>query len=301
MTNEERDLNPEPESTDGAPTDAPLSDDDLRYAPPLTDAADAAVLTEDTESAADDFASPPPADEDLFSGGLDIGEALAAVSTLSDMLAEQEAAEQARIAQAEADAQARAERQARLEHPERFFPVPPMTTLRRGQMASVVPAVLLILLGAGLTLLNTTSSTALNAGLIAGGLLGAVALMLLSRWLASGRWARGTFFGGVLFLLTGGVLVYLLQPGSLGFTQGWPLLLAALGLTFILSAFLAYPTDRRLIFPGLVFLIIGIIALVLTLGVLDTTLVSTITNLWPVGVALIALLWLLPVIFRQRG
>ena len=98
--------------------------------------------------------------------GLDIEAALAAVSTLSDVMAEQEAAELARIARIEAEAQAKVERQARMENPERFFSVPPLTTLKRGQLASIIPAVWLIGLGAWLTFTMTSTHTSPDTSLL---------------------------------------------------------------------------------------------------------------------------------------
>lgn len=289
MTNEERE--PTPEIADS---------DDIRFAPQEPESP-----TEAAEAAPEEPLEPVPfqrADEmDLtVTEGMDIEAALAAVSTLSDMLAEQEAAEQARIAQAEAEAQAAAERQARLEHPELFFPVPPMTTLHRGQMASVVPALLLMAIGAWLTFTLTTQA-ALDPGLVTLVVMGGIGVTLLVRWLSSGRWARGSLFFGLAMLLGGGVLFYLLQPASPGLAQGWPGLLIALGIAFMLTGVLAIPRERRLFLPGIALIVAGIASQVVISGLVGETILATAGMLWPVVLALVVLMWALPLIVRRRG
>lgn len=288
MTNEERNL---PAETD-LPPETPPEDDDLRYAP--VEAA-----------AAEPDAAPPSAGESRgevtvfpVAEGVDIEAALAAVSSLSDMLAEQEAAEQAKIAQAEAEARAAEERRMRLEHPELFFPVPPQTVLRRGQMASVVPALLLMGIGAWLTFALTVSPPAPDALTIAAVLLGGVSITLLARWLSSGRWARGSLFAVLALLLTAAVSFYLTLPASPGMARGWPLLLVGAGAAFILTALLAYPPDRHLIAPGLLLVFAGLIGLAVTMALLPASLVSVIVTLWPVVLVAVVLVWLLPALRR---
>lgn len=280
MTNEDR--NPLTETD--LPPEMP-SDDEARYAP-----SDATPL--EAESA------PPAVAVFPTSEGVDIEAALAAVSSLSDMLAEQEAAEQAKIAQAAAAAQAAEERRLRVEHPELFFPVPPPTILRRGQMASVVPALLLIGIGAWLTFALTVSPPAPDALTIAAVLLGGVSVALLARWLSSGRWARGSLFAGLTLLFSVLVIVYLRQPLAAGFARGWPLLIVGLGASVILTALLAQPRDLRLLFPGLLVIIAGLIALVATLGLLPADVLALVASLWPVALVLALIVGLLPVLRR---
>ncbi len=292
MSNEERDPNFMP------PDEAGVSDDDLRFAPPLPVEADDALTESDAEPepqtvAASEFDLP-------VTDGLDIAAALAAVSTLSDMVAEQEAAEQARIAREEAAEQARQERQARLEHPERFFPVPPMTTLRRGQVSSLVPALALLLIGAWLTLMTTTDTPLPAPGLLialAGAGLGAA---FIARWLASRRWARGSLFAGLALLLMSAAFYYLTLPLSAGLAGGWPLLLIALGAAAALTGTLGQPRERRLLAVGLALLAAGGAALAVTLRLLPDVLLNSALNFAPVVLGVAALISLLPVLFRQR-
>jgi hypothetical protein len=302
MTNDELDLTPDNED---AP-ESSLPDDEIRYAPPPQSQNTVPEIdATDDENDADDIGEYVP--EEVISldmpvtDGMDIEAALAAVSSLSDMLAEQEAAEQARIAQIEAEAQAAAERQARMEHPEQFFPVPPMSTLQRGQMASVIPALFLILVGAWLTFTLTTTKTAPNISFTVAIVLGGIGLALLVRWFNSGRWARGALFGGLLSLSSAAVLFYLLQPFSPGLGRGWPLLLCCIGIATALTGLLAFPADRRQIFPGIVLFIAGISGAVVSTGALGSEFINLAASLWPVAAVIVALILLLPLIFRQRG
>jgi hypothetical protein len=304
MRNDEREL----------PLDPVPPDDDLRYAPPevqdsepVSDDADAAVddspaaLTASDEDALETLRLFPPEPSDVMPGDLDIEAALAAVSSISDMLAEKEAEELAEVERAEAARQAAAERQARLEHPERFFPVPPQTTLHRGQMASVIPALVLIGLGAWLTFTLTTSKAAPDPALMIGALAGGAALMLLSRWLTAGRWARGALFFALALLFGGGTILFLAQPASPGLGRGWPLLVAALGLAIMLTGILAQPSDRRLLWPGLLLVAAGGAGLAVTLNLLNSDLLNLAATWWPVPVVLLLFLLLLPLVARRRA
>jgi hypothetical protein len=279
------------------PSDEPgVSDDDLRFAPPLPVSAGDAEPDAEPESqtvTASVFDLP-------VTDGLDIAAALAAVSTLSDMVAEQEAAEQARIAREEAAEQLRQERQARLEHPERFFPVPPLMTPRRGQISSLVPALALLLVGAWLTLMTTTDAALPAPGFLialAGVGLGAA---FIARWLASRRWARGSLFAGLALLLLSITFYYLTLPLSAGLAGGWPLLLIALGAAVALTGALGQPRERRLLAVGLALLAAGGAALAVTLGLLPDVLLSSALSFAPVVLGVAALISLLPVVFRQR-
>jgi hypothetical protein len=301
MATDERNITP-----DGAELPKPvslesLSSDEVRFAPPIEpeaqpDTVQAAEKTETqiTEASVEES-------ESVVTDGMDIEAALAAVSSLSDMLAEQEAAEQARLAQVEAKAQAAAERQARLESPELFFPVPPMPSLNRGQMTSVLPALLLIATGAWLTFTLTTTKAPpdplITTEIVAGG----IGLGLVMRWLSSGRWARGSLFFGVLLILSSGSIFYLSQPTSPGWRVGWPLLLITLGAAFFLAGVFSIPRNRSLVLPGLIFIVGGAAGFVITLGVLSSEVATTIGTLWPGALVLVVILLGLPLIFRQRG
>lgn len=294
------------ETEPDVPPDVAYSDDDeALYAPPEINTEDAdpvEVVASAGSDRTDESVSPDEPDDRVAIpavDGLDIEGALAAVSSLSDMLAEEEAAEQTRLAQAEAQARTAAEHQARLEHPELFFPMPLPVTLHRGHVASVVPALLLILIGAWLTF-SLTTSVPPTPTLIAVVAAGSIAVTLLVRWLASGRWARGTLFFALLLLLAGLTIVYLMQPSAPGLVQGWPLLLVAVGAAFLMAGLMGQPVDRRMLLPALAFAVAGFAALAWTTGTISSALMSIAVSFWPIVALLIAAIWLLPVVFRQR-
>lgn len=302
MTNDEHNRTP---NTDLPSADFDHSDDDLRYAPPVASAFDdTLILSPETTSASlSEELSVEVTDDSLpvtVTDGLDIEAALAAVSTLSDVMAEQEAAEQARIAHIEADAQAKAERQARMDNPEHFFSVPPLTTLKRGQLAAIIPALWLMGLGAWLTFTLTTTRTAPDTALLILVIALGLGLTLLSRWLASHRWARGSLFFGLVCLLFGGLFFYLNQPNAPGIASAWPLFVAALGLALLITRLLTPSTQSRLLLPSLILIIAGVAGTVITMGLLPTNLTIVAASLWPIALVIIVVVWLFPLVFRQR-
>lgn len=154
MINQEFETQPEIDPDDEMsenPEIAPdLKDDELRFAPAIDDRDQLTPAVEDAES----LAITQVSDTDWMFldssnvldvvevGDLDVDAALQAVSSLSDMIAEKEAVEQA-VATAEAERSAREE-----EFRSNPFPRPPMSSLQRGQIASIVPALALIAIGA---------------------------------------------------------------------------------------------------------------------------------------------------------
>ncbi len=280
-------------------------EEDWRFAPPLA-AVDEATITPDPEDsdhvaeAAAEAEETAPVERELppITDALDIEAALAAVSSLDDMLAAEEAREQARLAREQAEAQTQQERRARLRSPELFFPMPAFSTLQRGRIDSVIPALALIGLGAWLMLTLTTSGQLPASHLLLLGFSTAAGLTLLSHWLASGRWAGGTLFFGLFILLTGGTLALLLASGLLA--VGWPLLLSAPGVTLLLAGLLQKPNVGRLFFPGLVLVVAGIAGYAITADLLPTEVTAPLAALWPVVLVLVLLVLVLPALFRRR-
>ncbi|MBZ0294733.1 MAG: energy-coupling factor transporter transmembrane protein EcfT [Anaerolineae bacterium] len=223
-----------------------------------------------------------------FSPDLDIDAALAAVSTLDDVLAAREAAEQERLAREESELAARQQREARMQHPELFFPMPPMTTIQRGRIDSVVPALALIVIGAWLTFVLTTTQNPPNSTLVTLAVVGAVGLSLLARWIASGRWARGALFFALLLMFTTGATIALIMTGN--FVTGWPLVIAAAGLAFLL-------TNRWL---AVMLIVVGVLGWTVTAGMFPANLLAVTAGLWPVALVLVLIFLLMPILFRRR-
>lgn len=222
-----------------------------------------------------------------------------AVSTLSDVMAEQEAAEQARIAQIEFEAQAKIERQARMENPSDFS-VPPLTTLKRGQLTSIIPAAWLIGLGAWLTFTLTTTRTTPDTTLILVIIALGLGLTLIARWLASHRWARGSLFFGLVCLLFGGLFFYVTQPNAFGLASVWPLFFTTIGVAMLITRILTPSAQSRLLLPSLILIIAGLAGAVITMGLLDSNITVAAASLWPVALVIIVVIWLFPAVFRQR-
>jgi hypothetical protein len=268
------------------------NEDELRFAPPAVDeispVEDVPDEIADEQPEADEPAVPEnelaPAPE------VDLDAALAAISALDDILAEQEAAEQAELARQQAEEDARAKRQARLQSPELFFPMPSLSTMQRGRLDSVVPALVLIGIGAWLTFALTTGAGTPSATLLALLIGGGLGLTLLAHWLASGRWALGALFFALLILLGGGVFALLLFRGTL--PADWPLLLLGPGLAFFVTGVIA--REGKLLLPGLLLAISGLAALVVTNRLLPEDMLATLAGLWPVALVIVAVLLVLP-------
>lgn len=240
--------------------DTPVPEEDLRYAPPeLEPEPESHPEPEAVDAFMPDVELPiTPESFDAYpSTDVDIDSALAAVSTLSDMLAEQEAQERA---EAEAEAARIAAAEARRSRP--LMPMPPRSTLHRGQASSFVPALLLIGIGAWLTLMYTNDSPP-DPALVAVIAIGAAALTLIVRWFTTGGWSRGLFFTGITVFALGAATALMFLPDGLG-AGGWPLIPAALGLGVLLSGILTRPREPRLVFPGLLLIVGSMTALLLT-------------------------------------
>jgi hypothetical protein len=238
----------------------------------------------------------------------DIDAALAAVSSLDAVLTEQEA-EQARLAALEAARQEQIEAEQRAEQ-ERIrwiesydFPRPPLTALRRGSLASILPALLLMGTGAYLTFALTLSATPPSGGLVALLVGGAVGLTFLANWLASGRWARGSLFAGLL-LIAGGALPFVAELpvwDVLGLVseRTWPLVGVALGMALFLAGVLARPSSGRVAAGGLGISAASAFALATNAGAVCPCVGATITQVWPGIFAVVAVLAALPLLFRR--
>lgn len=291
-----------------------MQDDEARFAPPdihpedaLSDASEAAEAAPIEDEPIDDVeiferAEAVEAEEDVFvivsederetldfSPDLDIDAALAAVSTLDDVLAAQEAAEQERLAREASDLAAREQREARRQHPELFFPMPPPSTLQRGRIDSVVPALALIAIGAWLTFVLTTTQSPPDPLLVVLAVVGAVGVSFLARWVSSGRWTRGNLFFALLLIFTTGVTAALIVTGNL--ITGWPLIFAGVGLAFFI-------TNR---FTGLLLIVAGVLGWAVTANLIPASIVTASAGLWPVAVGLILVFLLMPILFRRRG
>lgn len=259
------------------------------------------TVPQPSDSANTESQSASEADDQMYSlialetDGLDVDQALAAVASLSDLVAEREAAADA-VEQAAAEAEeAHVETETRPDYPP--FPKPPLLSLQRGQMASVVPALVLMLIGAWLTL-ALTNQTPPPGWLVVSVVGGGIGVTFLAQWLGSGRWSNGALLlgSGILF----SAIVFAVLAAETGLVQDYPFFVVAWAGAFLLTGILAHPPHRRLTLIGLALAVSGIAALGVTNGMLDSTLLSTLANFWWVIVIALVVIWLLPIIQRLR-
>jgi hypothetical protein len=262
------------------------------------------VDADETLSLDDVFDEPPTLVEraDVYPHDLDIAGALESVSALSDVLAEREEEERrlAEIARAEAEALAEAPTPDDDREPARIA-MPPLLELRRGQPASVLPALLLIGVGGWLTFVFSTAEVSgFTPGwlLLAGAALGIIVLALLGHWVGSGRWSRGSLFAAVFLGLAGAAVYYDLavQPG-----YGGALIIGSAGVALLLTGLLARPADHRWVVPGLVIIFAGLVALALAQGALPPAVLAELVRWSPLAAVIVAVLWVLPFIVKRRG
>lgn len=181
---------------------------------------------------------------------------------------------------------------------ETAFPHPPLSVLHRGQLASVIPAVLLIGIGGYLTFVFTTSEIEIQPILVASIGLIVLGIVLLSQWLSSARWTIGSFFLGLSFLLIGATSTYLTLPTNLTWIDGYPLLVTAIGIAFVVTD-IVVPSGRRVWLIGLILAIIGLGGIVSTTMLADIVLPSS-DILLAVAVGIVVILLILPLIFRRQ-
>ncbi|MFW5709027.1 MAG: hypothetical protein ACOCX5_02280 [Chloroflexota bacterium] len=263
----------------------------------------------DTVSAAK--TDPPDSDDDLLDRAIasgadfsslemdpDIEAALASVSALSDVIAEREAEEAAERARQEAEQRRREEEIAQRQS--YYLPRPPMLNLQRGQLSSVIPALLLMLLGGLLTVALASPDEGIGAGHVLLVAVVGLGVILVAQWLSSDRWAVGALFAGVTLLTGIGITVFLVQTDGPG-ANGWPLYIGAVGAGALISALFSQPSNRYQGFAGFALIIVS----GLGYAVMNSTLIDTLEPLTPVlvgaALGLTVLLIVLPLLAHRQG
>ena len=179
------------------------------------------------------------------------------------------------------------------------FPAPPMMKLQRGQAASVIPALVLIIVGGWLTLTLTTTEATLDPLLMVLLIVGGVGIVFLSQWFTSRRWSSGNFFAGSLVILSGAVLFYLLQPNSLTLANGYPLLIVSVGAALLLTGIFSPTSHPRIRVLGIIVGLAGVAGLFLTAGSVEGTILNTVASLAPVLLVAVLIVLLIPFLRRN--
>lgn len=129
---------------------------------------------------------------------------------------------------------------------------------------------------------------------------GALAFTAVFHSLVFGRRERGLLFFGLLPLVTAGLIYALVtfveaEPDA---TEWWPLLLAALGVTFLLTFALERGHDVRLILLGVLALVAAGTAYTVTSGLIEQDWLDRAGEYWPLLLAALGI-GLLPLAFRR--
>ncbi len=274
--------NTQPEHT---PTDDELVDNPIVSEPAETP----------TESVIDEAMpdeNEPEADElSAFSDDLDIESALASVANLSALITDTN-----EVAQVSASTTKKETAPPMFESD---FPRPPLFALERGQMPSVIPALALMAIGAGLTFLLITGAESVNTAMVGILAVGGIVLLLLLVWLANGRWARGALFLALIITTTTGILAVL--PQTEWEMAGLPLLLCGWGASVILSGWLSPKGTPQGLFVGLLLIIMGISGFIFTAGLLPDNLLPLINQYGYIILGVITVLLFIPALFKRRG
>ncbi|MBL8130992.1 MAG: hypothetical protein JNL42_03970 [Anaerolineae bacterium] len=226
------------------------------------------------------------------SDGADVDAALAAVASLS-MVSDREADDLARDEQETAP-----ERQERAASGRRIAS-PNGIALKRGSLASVIPALLLIVIGGGWTFVNTTGGQ-IDPLLMAGVALACFIFILFLGWLSFGRWPRGLLFFAVLIAATVGLVALTLRVPGLDLASAYPLLLAAPGLAVLLAALLGRPANTRLLILAVLLIAAAAVGIAFNAGMLPFELSGILPYLAPITGGVLVVLWLLGAVSRRR-
>lgn len=125
-----------------------------------------------------------------------------------------------------------------------------------------------------------------------------IALGLTAHWVATGRQARGALFVALMIVLWGGLTaIFILEPSS-DVARGWPLYVITLGFAVLLAFLGDRWRDRRMLVPGIILTVAGLLALVTTMGQLPAGLSDLARQAAP-WVLIALALGLLPLAFRR--
>ncbi len=176
--------------------------------------------------------------------------------------------------------------------------VPPIYDFSRGQLASIVPALALMIYGAWLTfVLSSDAAPSLTEALVFA--LIAIGASIFSYWLSSGRLANGAGMIGLSLIIVPASLYFITINDTLG-VEGWPLLIVAVGIAQFLSSILSRGTVVKGGFTGLLLMLMGGFAYMLTSQTLDFDIDKNAEVLLPVLGVFAVILLIAPLLPRRR-
>lgn len=180
------------------------------------------------------------------------------------------------------------------------FETPKHISMQRKQIASLVPAFTLILIGGWLTFtLTTTHTLPTSDQLLSGGLI-AVGLVLLSQWVNTSRWSRGNFFIGLSALLLGSLQILQAQFAPIAMVNDGVVWSIIIGIALLSTGYLARPRQYQLGVMGIVAVVAGGVGYLLTSNIINPEFMDTIGNLWLVPVPILGALLILSFVRRRN-
>jgi hypothetical protein len=167
--------------------------------------------------------------------------------------------------------------------------------------SAVIPAILLILLGAWLLAQN------LGVPLVGWdkawpGVLVAVGLAFLAQFFLGHRQESGLLFTGVAAALLGAFFLAFTLGAARWQDMGryWPVLVLIASAAFFAQWF-SRPSERGLLAPAFLALAVGGVALPITLRVVNPRLVDLVFKFWPVGLILVGVVLLVGLLPRRKA
>lgn len=178
--------------------------------------------------------------------------------------------------------------------------MPGFDVWRPGSPGSVAAGLVLIVLGAWLTLTHASGSPP-DTWLVAAAVLGGITLTLLAHWLGSGRWSRGSLFFALLIFSSAAVVLAAVQFDLIDLVRGWPLFIVGGGAAALISAVIGRPLDRRIVTVGILLIFAGLFGLIMTNMSFSPTAIATAAAFAPVVLVILIILWVLPLVVRRRN
>lgn len=214
---------------------------------------------------------------------IDIDSALAAVTTLDDLLV-------APVAPPPAESV----------RPVKATPVvvPPTLKLGRGNPLSVVSGLVSMAVGGWLTYQWTAGQAVPPSTLTA--LLALIPItFFMMAWLSSGRWSRGVFVVGMS--LSAFSLAQYYAPILQWTGMGWVAYgFFTFGVILLMMGILSRPFTLRTLYSGVVFAVIGAMVRVMEYDYLPVVWIESLLKVWYVPLGLFAIIAILP-FFRRRN
>lgn len=221
-------------------------------------------------------------------GAIDVDSALAAIADLTTLTAEE--TDETEVASDDEDLTHEATEDDLPQTVPPVFVRPPLSTLKRGQMASVLPALTLILTGLALTYALMDGIT-FDASFLPSLTIAGLGVMGLAHWISSRRWAQGSLLIGLL-LITSALAFYLWQQPE--YIAMWYIVPTAWAVAFVLTGIFGHAHNSRLLLMGACLLIVGLMGWLITGDVLPPETVTALANLAPVALVLVVVWILVP-------